>query len=79
MGKIAGSFTTQRDGGLTYTYEATWNETGEGVIWSAKVKRGAESVGTPSGQIRKPGAVALESEVRRVVETAIETRAGVRK
>ena len=78
MGTIAGTYTTQRNGGLTYNYEATWNETGDGIIWSAKVRRGAESAGTPSGQIRKTAASAIPAEVRRVVETAIETRAGVK-
>ena len=77
MGKIAGSYTTQRDGGVKYTYEATWHDSADGVVWSAKVKRGDETAGAPTGQIRKTGGP-VESEVRRVVETAIETRAGVR-
>jgi hypothetical protein len=77
MGRIGGSYTTQRDGGMTYSYEATWHESGDGIVWSAKVKHGAEYAGAPSGQIRKTGGP-IESEVRRVVETAIETRAGVK-
>jgi hypothetical protein len=79
MARIAGSYTTQRDGGLTYTYEATWHESGDGVVWSARVRRGGESAGAPSGQIRKSVGIPIEREVRRVVEKAIETRAGVKR
>ena len=78
MARVAGSYTTQRDGGLTYTYEATWHETGDGIVWSAKVRRSGESAGAPSGQIRKTVDTPVEAEVRRVVETAIETRASVK-
>jgi hypothetical protein len=78
MARVAGSYTTQRDGGLTYTYEATWHETGDGIVWSAKVRRSGESAGAPSGQIRKTVSTPVEAEVRRVVETAIETRASVK-
>jgi len=78
MARVAGSYTTQRDGGLTYTYEATWHETGDGIVWSAKVRRSGESAGAPSGQIRKTVGTPVEVEVRRVVETAIETRASVK-
>lgn len=78
MARVAGSYTTQRDGGLTYTYEATWHETGDGIVWSAKVRRSGESAGAPSGQIRKTVGTPVEAEVRRVVETAIETRASVK-
>jgi hypothetical protein len=79
MARIAGSYTTHRDGGLTYSYEATWHESGDGVVWSAKVRRSGESAGAPSGQIRKTAGIPIEGEVRRVVETAIETRAGVKR
>jgi hypothetical protein len=78
MTRVAGSYTTQRDGGLTYTYEATWHETGDGIVWSAKVRRSGESAGAPSGQRRKTVGTPVEAEVRRVVETAIETRASVK-
>jgi hypothetical protein len=78
MGRIAGRYTTQRDGGLTYTYEATWQDAGEGIIWSVTVKRDAELAGTPSGQIRNAAGIRLADEVRRLVETAIEIGAGLK-
>src|SRR5439155_9260047 len=52
MGRIAGRYTSRRDGGLTYTYDAKWQDAGEGIIWSATVRREGELAGTPSGQIR---------------------------
>ena len=78
MGTIAGSYTTQRDGGITYTYQASWHETGDGIVWSATVKRAGASAGAPTGQIRKTLGAVPADDVRRLVETAIETRAGVR-
>ena len=77
-GRIAGRYTSVRDGGLTYTYEARWQEAGEGIVWSATVMREGESAGTPSGQIRHITGVRLADEVRRLVETAIEIRAAVK-
>ena len=78
MGRIAGRYTTQRDGGLAYMYDATWQSAGEGIIWSATVKRGSELAGAPNGQLRHCVGIQLADEVRRLVETAIETRAGVK-
>jgi hypothetical protein len=78
MGRIAGRYTSRRDAGLTYTYDARWQEAGEGIIWSASVRRDGELAGTPSGQIRHVAGVRLADEVRRLVETAIEIRAGVK-
>jgi hypothetical protein len=77
MGRIAGRYTTRRDNGITYTYEATWREAGGGIIWSATVKREREVAGVPNGQIRSAAGVIVADEVRRLVERAIETRAGV--
>jgi hypothetical protein len=75
---IAGRYTTRRDDGLTYTYDARWQEAGEGIIWSASVRRDDELAGTPSGQIRNTAGVRLADEIRRLVETAIEIKAGVK-
>src|ERR1044071_2710920 len=73
-GRIAGRYTTQLKG-CAYTYEATWREAGDGVIWSATLKRDDQVIGTPTGQIRAAGGVNLNDEVRRLVESAIEARA----
>ena len=77
MGKIAGRYKVKREGGPTYTYDATWMRAGEGVIWSAIVKRDGEFAGAPNGQIRSLGGVDLAIEIQRVIEAAIENRAGV--
>jgi hypothetical protein len=78
MGRTAGRYTTKHDG-LTYTYDASWERAGEGIIWSATVNREGQVVGTPNGQIRHPaGEANVADEVRRSVETWIE-KAGVRQ
>lgn len=73
-GRISGRYTTRLEGRM-YSYEATWREAGDGIIWSAALKRDNQLIGTPSGQIRTAVGVNLADEVRRVVESAIEARA----
>jgi hypothetical protein len=77
MGRIAGRYTTRRDNGITYTYEASWQEADGGITWSTTVKRERELAGAPNGQIRSVAGLVVADEVRRLVERAIETRAGV--
>ena len=79
MGRIAGGYTSQRGDGPTYTYEATWQEAGDGVIWSATLRLRGEVVGSPSGQIRNTGGLKIADEVRRSVESAIEKQASGRR
>ena len=76
-GRIAGRYTTDRDGGISYTYVASWHEAANGVVWSATVKRDQALVGAPGGQLRHVAGVKLADEVRRLVELAIEKRAGI--
>ena len=71
MGRISGAYKALRDG-VVYTYEATWREAGEGVIWNARVRRDNSDVGKPNGQIRTVVGIDLADEVRRLVEKAIE-------
>ena len=72
-GRITGRYTTQLHGRI-YSYEAIWREAGDGVIWSATLKRDDQLIGMPMGQIRTTVGVDLADEVRRVVETAIDAR-----
>lgn len=77
MSRIAGRYTTRRDGGIGYSYDATWQEAAAGVIWSATVKRGGEFAGAPNGQIRHTFGIKLADEVKRLVEESIERKLGV--
>ena len=79
MGRIAGGYTSQRGDGPTYTYEATWHEAGDGIIWSATLRLRGEVVGAPSGQIRNTGGLKVADDVRRSVELAIEKHASGRR
>jgi hypothetical protein len=75
------TYTTERDGGVEYQYDATWERFGNSVTWSARVRRRqGESFSVIDGQFnlgQSPGAVDVEAAVRRLVETSIEDRVGV--
>ena len=73
-GRISGRYTTRLNG-LAFTYDATWREAGDGVIWTATLKRDEQFMGIATGQIRHTVAVRLADEVRRMVENAMEARA----
>jgi hypothetical protein len=70
--KFTGEYTTQRHGGLTYSYDATWTRSGTRIIWSATVSRNGEHKGQPSGTIQS--AIELEpvAAVTALVEYSIE-------
>ena len=70
MGRIAGRYTSRR--GFPYSYDINWQQAGEGVIWSATVKRGGEPVETFTGQLRAPIGSNAGNEIQRLVEMAIE-------
>ena len=72
MGRIAGRYTASRDGRI-YAFDASWQPAGEGVIWSATVKRDRELVATPTGQISSTNGLNVADNVQRQVERAIET------
>ncbi len=73
--KLSGSYTTNRDGGVAYAYDAFWTDVERTVTWDAKVRRDGELVGAPNGVIegvsRNDNINAL---VRDSIEIAIETR-----
>ena len=70
MGRIAGRYTSKR--GFAYSYDITWQQAGEGVIWSATVKRDHELIETFTGQMRAPTGPNAADEIQRLVEMAIE-------
>ena len=74
---IRGTYTTKRDGGRVYTYEASWSLSGRNVVWNAKASRDGRLAGTPNGQIFDARGVDLSAEVKALVENSIEIRAGV--
>jgi hypothetical protein len=62
MGTTSGKYTTKRDGGVTYSYEASWGTVGDRAHWSAKVKREGNFAGTPNGQILNTQGVDLTED-----------------
>jgi hypothetical protein len=72
-----GTYTTTRDGGLTYTYEASWRVFGKNATWHGKVLHQGKIVASPSGQIWNVGAADLTDQVQRQVELTIERRAAL--
>jgi hypothetical protein len=74
----SGTYTTERDGGLAYQYDAIWHRNGATVTWSARVRRDGESFSVIDGQINLAiGVIDPEAAVRRLVESSIEQRVGV--
>jgi hypothetical protein len=77
--KINDSYTTRRDGGLRYVYHASWFRDGNLLYWRARIKRDDALKGLPAGKVNGIPAGSEEVAVRRLVEDAIEVRAGVEK
>jgi hypothetical protein len=76
-GRCTGAYTTRRDGGIAYEYEATWRTTGNSAIWNSEVRREGLLVGVPAGTILNVQGADLEAMVKSLVEDAIEKRSGV--
>lgn len=74
MNQISGKYTTKRDGGIEYSYEASWTVTGNSAIWNAKVRRGHDFSGTPGGTVLNVKGIDMASNVRSLVEASIESR-----
>ena len=75
MGTMEGAYTSLNNG-IRYTYELTWREAGDGIVWSAIVRRDGREISKPSGQIRSALRVDVKTEVRRLVERAIDASTG---
>jgi len=75
--RVSGAYTTKRDDGLRYQYEATW-QTGDGdwMTWSATVTRDGAAAGTASGVVMRT--LDMPKTIRELVCDAIERRAGVK-
>jgi hypothetical protein len=76
---IGGTYTTIRDGGLTYTYRGTWSQFERQILWRADVTLNGEFKGTPSDVLHPVTSVAPENLVRRMIHDAIERMARVRR
>lgn len=76
---INGTYTTKRDGGVVYTYQAKSHRDGTQWHWEAKVwHAGGFLAGHPSGMILKASWSFDEKHaLEAMVEQAIEARAGV--
>ena len=73
--KLSGSYTTSRDGGIRYAYDAFWTQVDKTIKWDAKVRRDGEVVGNPGGVINEvPRNTNIDALVRTNVETSIEAR-----
>lgn len=66
--RISGTFVARS--GETYAYDGFWREVDKKVQWSAKVRKGGEIVGTPSGVVEN---VSRHTDIDRFVKTSIET------
>ena len=79
MRTVSGKYTTRRDGGIEYAYEATWElAEGDWIVWSAEVTRNGAPAGRTRGQVMRPASTDMDAVVRDLVCEAIERRAGLR-
>jgi hypothetical protein len=76
--RIFGKYICKSDGGREFIYEATATETAAGATWSAVVTCGGEVVGVPRGAIAARPESGYRSLLREYVESAIESRIGIR-
>ncbi len=76
---VNGSYTTKRDRGLIYIYEATWIITGPRVIWDSEVRKGGDWKGNPGGHFPFSPGLDLPLTVKRLVGVAIENLVDVEK
>jgi hypothetical protein len=77
-GQLDRIYKTKRDGGLTYSFHATWAPVPGGVNWKATVVHDRKVAGTPSGFVTGPAgpdfAEALEKILRHYIERQIDVR-----
>lgn len=71
--RISGTYKTTRDGGLDYSYSATWEITPLGLEWSAEIIRNGEQAGRPRG-IFWNGEMDHAAHLHRVIGRYIENR-----
>jgi hypothetical protein len=77
MPSFSGFYKAQRNRRI-YTFTVSWRHCGEWILWNADVRLKSETVGRPSGEIRRNGQQkSIETVLGREVETAIEERRGV--
>ena len=77
MGTASGKYRTDRDGGVQYEYDATWDLSGSTLVWSARVRPAGERATVIDGQVnlgQHSAAIDLAAAVRCLVETSIEYR-----
>jgi len=75
---IAGSYTT--NGGMMFTYEASWAQTSSTITWHAIVRRDGNGIGRPHGQIlfAMDAAAAVAIAVRSSIEMGFRVNANLR-
>ncbi len=77
---LRGKYTTTRDGGIEYTYEAWCGMQGpdrKDWHWSAKVRKNGQLAGEPSGVYLNAPSFVEDPVLKALVEGSIEKRIGV--
>ena len=77
--RVSGKYKTERDGGLQYSYVATWETTAGGVTWTATVRRDGALTGTPLGTVfaRHVEGIGYARFIEALVVASIEQQTGV--
>lgn len=75
MPKLRGEFRQGED--VCYSYEASWQHSGSGIAWEAKVRLKGKLVGMPSGELSNVSPESREHAVRKTIEATIATGSAV--
>jgi hypothetical protein len=76
--KFDGIYKTRRDGGLLYTFHATWRETGRGINWRSTVVYQRKVAGSPFGYLNGPSKPETQAAIEKRIVDHIERQIGVR-
>jgi hypothetical protein len=69
--QFKGTYTTVRDGGLTYHYEGFWFKADSGIVWRARIQLTGKFAGSLHGHIVHTDALKQELAVRDAITDAV--------
>jgi hypothetical protein len=77
-GQVDKIYKTKRDGGLVYSFHASWTAVPGGINWRAKVVHDRKVAGTPSGFVTGPAGADFPEALEKILIHYIERQIDVR-
>jgi hypothetical protein len=69
--RFKGTYTTVREGGLTYYYEGFWFKTDSSIVWRARIQLTGKTAGSLHGHIADAGTLEQESAVQDAITGSV--------